>query len=64
MGRSRSLAQSQPGSRQQQQQQQYRRRMHAVEQSEEEDDMFIGTLSMEHDRHISVIEAAVTETEN
>lgn len=37
--------------------------MHAVEQSEEEDDMLIGTLSMEDDRHISLMESAVTETE-
>ncbi|CAJ1049307.1 uncharacterized protein K02A2.6-like [Xyrichtys novacula] len=54
-------SQSQSGSWKKQQQ--YRRRMHAVVQSEEEDDMFIGTLRVEQDKYISIMESAETETE-
>ena len=39
-----------------------RKRMNALEQSEDEDDMFIGTLSVEHEKHISVMESAESES--
>lgn len=43
------------------QQHQPGRRVHAVEQSEEEDDMFVGTVTVEHENHIRVMGSAETE---
>lgn len=43
---------------------QYRKRVHAIEQDESENDMFTGTVHMEHEKHIGMMEWAETEHED
>lgn len=37
--------------------------MHAIEQSVNETEMYIGTLSVEHEKHMGMMESAETEHE-
>lgn len=45
------------------QQHQYGKRVHGVEQTKSESDMFIGTVSVEHEKHTGMIKSAETEHE-
>lgn len=48
----------------QSQQHQYRKRVRAIEQNESETDLFIGTVRMEHEKHIGMMASAETEHED